>query len=44
MRKIIYGSFVILVIQKGNTKSPTDLYKIADAWWAKLKEIKCKLL
>ena len=30
--------------KKGNTKSPTDLYKIADAWWAKLKEIKCKLL
>ncbi len=30
--------------KKGNTKSPIDLYKIADAWWAKLKEIKCKLL
>jgi 5-methylcytosine-specific restriction endonuclease McrA len=30
--------------KKGNTHSPTDLYKIADAWWAKLKEIKCKLL
>ena len=30
--------------KKGNTKSPTDLYKIADAWWSKLKEIKCKLL
>jgi len=30
--------------KKGNTKTPTDLYKIADAWWGKLKEIKCKLL
>lgn len=29
--------------KKGNTKQPKDLYKIADAWWAKLKENKCKL-
>lgn len=29
--------------KKSNSKSPEELYKIADTWWAKLKEIKCKL-
>jgi len=29
--------------KKSNSKSPTELYKIADTWWAKLKELKCKL-
>jgi hypothetical protein len=29
--------------RKGNIKTPSMLYQIADAWWAKLKEIKCKL-
>ena len=29
-------------LRKGNTKTPETLYKIADAWWAKLKEKQCK--
>jgi len=29
-------------LRKGNTKTPETLYKIADAWWAKLKERQCK--
>ena len=28
--------------KKHNSKRPEDLYRVADAWWAKLKENKCK--
>ena len=28
---------------KGNLKTPEALYKVADAWYQKLKENKCKL-
>jgi hypothetical protein len=28
---------------KGKIKSPNTLYEIADAWWNKLKDMKCKL-
>lgn len=28
--------------RKGNVKTPSVLYQIADAWWLKLKELKCK--